>query len=94
MSIVAGLLMGYFYRFVAASSAPIHVQEAWFGGRPAGYRHAVLFVFAGEVVGDAGPTSTDHPDEIAQVAWLDPKKLPPTTVHPLHRPALRKAGLL
>lgn len=82
------------YRFLASSPVPVHVQEAWFGGVPAGYRHAVLFVFRGDVVGDADPAPVQDPGEIAQVAWIDPKELPAATTHPLHWPALQKAGLV
>jgi hypothetical protein len=69
------------------------VQEAWFGG-PAAYRHAVVFVFGGEVVGDADAGWTQDHAEIAEVAWVDPGELSAQTAQPLHWPALRKAGLV
>jgi 8-oxo-dGTP pyrophosphatase MutT (NUDIX family) len=81
------------YRFVASSSVPVHVQEAWFGG-VVGYRHAVIFVFRGDVTGDADPASILEPDEIVQVAWMDPAELSAATTHSLHWPALQKAGLV
>jgi 8-oxo-dGTP diphosphatase len=81
------------YRFVAASPVPVHMQEAWFAG-PAGYRHAVVFVFRGDVVGDADPGWTPDLGEIAQVAWVDPGELSAATTQALHWGALQRAGLV
>lgn len=81
------------YRFVASSPVPFHVGETWFGG-PAGYRHVVLFVFRGDVVGDADPAWAQDHGEIEHVAWVQPNELTVATTHPLLWPALRKAGLV
>ena len=63
-------------------------------GTTQGYSHAVIFVFQGDVVGDADPEWTQDQGEIVQVAWIDPKDLSAATTRSLHWPALQKAGLV
>lgn len=82
------------YRFVAASPAPYHVEEAWFWTSRGGYAHAVIFVFQGHVVGDVDPAWTQDRGEIVQVAWIDPEDLAAGTTRSIHWPALQKAGLV
>jgi 8-oxo-dGTP pyrophosphatase MutT (NUDIX family) len=83
------------YRFVAASSAPLHLQESWFFKRgSASFHHAVVFVFQGVVEGDVDPAWTRNLREIGDVRWLDPSDLSTANTHPFHWPPLRKARLV
>jgi 8-oxo-dGTP pyrophosphatase MutT (NUDIX family) len=82
------------YRFVAASPAPAHVEEAWFWTSRGGYAHAVVFVFRGAVAGDPDPAWTQDRAEIAEVAWLAPRHLSAATTRSIHWPALQRAGLV
>jgi 8-oxo-dGTP pyrophosphatase MutT (NUDIX family) len=75
--------------FVASSPGPIHVAETWFSG-PAGYSHAVLFWFEGSIDGDVDRRWAGSQGEVADIAWLDPRALGPTTVHRLHWPVLTR----
>jgi 8-oxo-dGTP pyrophosphatase MutT (NUDIX family) len=82
------------YRFIAASLAPVHVEEAWFKGSRGGYSHAVIFVFQGDVAGEVDPEWTQDHAEIVEIAWRDPKALATTTTRSIHWPALQRAGLM
>jgi 8-oxo-dGTP pyrophosphatase MutT (NUDIX family) len=81
------------YRFVAASPAPAHVQEAWLRGAR-GYAHAVLFVFQGEVTGDPDPAWTQDRGEVVEIAWIAPTALSAATTRSIHWPVLQQAGLV
>ena len=82
------------YGFVAESKEPFSVTEAWFWTSRKTYVHAVVFVYRGEVDGEADPEWTQDEEEIVEIAWLDAKNLSEATTRTIHWAALKKAGLV
>jgi len=83
------------YRLAALSKAPIHFEEAFFyEAHTRHYRHAIVAIFAGQVEGQADPAWRPLPDEVRQVAWIDPAGLTSHNTASHQWPALVKAGLV
>ena len=82
------------YRFVADSTEPFFVTEAWFWTSRRTYMHAMIFVYGGFVDGEVDMGWSQDVQEIVEVAWLRPEELTEATTRTVHWAALRKAGLV